>query len=405
MTPTGDPLALETLTDVRVADVYKAGRRAAQLTRTPDGVTFRYLPDYDGAAVATTLPRPAEPLTRPGGALPAYFAGLLPEGRRLGALRRVVKTSLDDELSLLLAVGVDTIGDVAVVPHGTHPAEQLPRVVLDPDAPLRFADLLCDLDLHPDRHGIPGVQDKASAVMINVPALRAGTSLIMKFEPPEYPGLAGNEAVMLRAATLHGLRTPDAQVVHDIDGAAALVVVRFDRTTRPAGVHHSAVEDGCQVAGLAPGDKYTVGYPTALGALAAVCDARALALRTLLEQLVFAILTGNGDAHAKNFSILQQPDGEWQVSPAYDVPTSQPYGDTTLAIPVNGRRSDVGAADVLSLGREVGLPERATRRVLREATDRVTAWLPLLEELPYDSGKIQKLKRVVTQRRGRLAPP
>ena len=45
---------------------------------------------------------------------------LLPEGRRLGALRRAVKTSADDELSLLLAVGADAIGDVQVVPSGTR---------------------------------------------------------------------------------------------------------------------------------------------------------------------------------------------------------------------------------------------------------------------------------------------
>ena len=43
------------------------------------------------------------------------------------------------------------------------------------------------------------------------------------------------------------------------------------------------------------------------------------------------MLSANGDAHAKNFSVLQQPDGEWRVAPAYDVPTSQPYGDSTLA--------------------------------------------------------------------------
>ena len=34
----------------------------------------------------------------------SLFAGLLPEGRRLGALRRAVKTSADDDLTLLLAV-------------------------------------------------------------------------------------------------------------------------------------------------------------------------------------------------------------------------------------------------------------------------------------------------------------
>ena len=132
--------------------------------------------------------------------------------------------------------------------------------------------------------------------------------------------------------------------------------------------------------GRAPGDKYTVGYPATLTALAAVRDARLLAARTLLAQLVFAILPGNGDAHAKNFSVLQQADREWFVSPAYDVPSSQPYGDSTLAMPVNGRRSDVGAVDVLALGSTLGLPDAVGRQVLRRAVEQVDRPLPLLDD-------------------------
>lgn len=117
---------LEHLRDVEQADVYKSGRLAATLTRTADGVAFRYRDEWidaGGPAVATTLPVAAGPVVRPGGALPAYFVGLLPEGGRLGALRRAVKTSADDELSLLLAVGADAIGDVQVgAGHGAHRA-------------------------------------------------------------------------------------------------------------------------------------------------------------------------------------------------------------------------------------------------------------------------------------------
>lgn len=181
-------------------------------------------------------------------------------------------------------------------------------------------------------------------------------------------------------------------------------MARFDRPTAEDLPARLAVEDGCQVLGRPPGDKYLVGYAASFAALAAVCDARLVAIRTLLEQLVFAVLTANGDAHAKNFSVLQEPDGEWRISPAYDVPTSQPYGDSTLAMPVNGRRSDVGAADVQALAGELGLPASATRRVLSQATDRVELWLPLLDSLPYDAGRRSKLRRVVEQRRARLTP-
>lgn len=44
------------LPDVRkvdVADVYKAGQRAAQLRRTSTGVEFTYVQGYDGPPVAT----------------------------------------------------------------------------------------------------------------------------------------------------------------------------------------------------------------------------------------------------------------------------------------------------------------------------------------------------------------
>jgi len=147
-----------------------------------------------------------------------------------------------------------------------------------------------------------------------------------------------------------------------------------------------------------------VGYAAAFAALAAVCDARLLAVRTLLAQLAFAIVTGNGDAHAKNFSVLQQPDGEWRVAPAYDVPSSQPYGDSTLAMAVNGRRSDVGARDLLALAAALGLAEQAARRVLRNTVGAVDTWLPLLDDMPYDLARRRELARVVDQRRTRLSP-
>lgn len=63
------------------ADVHEAGVLAGALERAPSGeVTFRCCEGYDGEPVATTLPITDEPVTRPGGGLPPFFAGLLPEG-------------------------------------------------------------------------------------------------------------------------------------------------------------------------------------------------------------------------------------------------------------------------------------------------------------------------------------
>lgn len=415
-TPTGgsDGVAppdddLPGLRAVPAADVYKAGRRAATLTRTDGGVEFRYRPAWltgRGQAVASTLPVGAGPVLRPGGALPAYFAGLLPEGRRLGALRRAVKTSADDELSLLLAVGHDTIGDVQVVPSGTTPHEVPARVMLDRLDRMRFADLLREFGIQAQRIGLPGVQDKTSAAMINLPVARAGERYILKLDPVEYPHLVVNEAFFLGGARTCGLAVPPGEVVYDADGVSGLLIRRFDRITADGRPAMLAVEDGVQACNRPPADKYLLDVVTVFTALTTMCDARALAARELIRQLAFAYLIGNGDAHAKNFAVRQEPDGEWRVSPLYDTPSSYPYGDTTMALTILGRSGpDFGASDFVGLGDRLGVPERAVRRSLTEVAERVDTWLPGLETLPFDGAKLTKLRRVILRRRDRITAP
>src|ERR1700722_6384265 len=117
---------LQELRQVQRADVYKGDELAGHISRTAVGTRFEYRHDYDGPAVAHTLNRSEAALETRG--VPPFFAGLLPEGARLLAVQSAVKTSLDDELSLLLAVGYDTVGDVRVVQADTDPDTEGQRV-------------------------------------------------------------------------------------------------------------------------------------------------------------------------------------------------------------------------------------------------------------------------------------
>jgi serine/threonine-protein kinase HipA len=236
--------------------------------------------------------------------------------------------------------------------------------------------------------------------MINLPVARAGERFILKLNPAaEYPHLVENEAFFLDAAAASGLTVPPHSLVTDQDGAFGLLVRRFDRITVAGTVRASAVEDGCQATDRPPADKYLLGADRTFGALAAVCDAPVLAGRELIRQLAFAYLTGNGDAHAKNFSVVQDESGEWRVSPAYDVPCSYLYGDTTVAMSIGGRTgSEFRAADFVGLGQTLGVPPRATVRALGELVQRADRWLPDLHRLPFDGGKLGKLRRVIEHR-------
>lgn len=400
---------------VECATVFKAGRPAAELLRDGGGVRFRYRVDYTGPAVAFSLPRAAAPVVTSGGAVPPFFAGLLPEGRRLTALQRATKTSLDDELTLLLAVGGDTPGDVQVLPVDPTDARSATAAAPEPPEPdasvqhfeeLEFAELLSaatGVELR-DRSALPGVQDKLSAwITIALPIDWAGARWILKLDPPEYPHLVANEACFYGAARASGLEVAQTRVVHDRTGRPGLLVRRFDRIGSGEDQRSLALEDGCQVLGRYPADKYRVSSEELLSALSQRCAAPLVAARDLLRQFAFAYLTGNGDLHAKNLSILER--GEWRAAPAYDLPSTLPYGDHSMALEVQGRSGeDIRRQDFIQLGQAAGLPEKATLRILDQLLAKLPAWLPTLETLPFEPRLRKKLLRTLTLRAQRLLP-
>ncbi|WP_052462556.1 type II toxin-antitoxin system HipA family toxin [Nigerium massiliense] len=351
---------------VERAVVHKDGVPAATLTRGDGGTTFAYLPDYAGPDVAHTLPKGRPPVFSPAGSVPAFFAGLLPEGRRLQALRRSVKTSADDELSLLLAVGANTVGDVQVVPEGVAPVEPEPHVELaEPRYPGRYADLFAP-GAPVDRVALPGAQEKLSAGMLTLPATLASREAILKVSPPDYPGVVANEHYFLAQAS--GLKLPvvRSEIVPDAAGEPGLLIGRFDRPAsgRPSRL---AVEDATQLLGVHPGDKYRVTAEQLVEAVADACAARVVALRSVLLQLIWAWLTGNGDLHAKNVSVLAEPSGEWRVAPLYDVPSTLPFGDHTAALSMGGRTEGFVRRHFVDFGVDVGLPRIAAERAVDQA--------------------------------------
>lgn len=354
----------------RVADVYKAGVLAARLERHDGGTKFTYLPAYlasGGPAVASSLPLSTEPVLSAAGAAPPYFTGLLPEGRRLNALRRSVKTSVDDELSLLIAAGANPVGNVQIVGHGEPLDPDEHAVELNPKTPVDFDALLGDSGLI-DPVALAGVQDKLSAGMISMPVASAGRRYILKLNAPEFPHVVENELVMFRYAAKLRIPLSRVRLIRDVGGRPGLLVERFDRIPLVGGAHGAvqrlAVEDGAQVLRLYPADKYNVGYGQVCRALAEYCAAPLPALRNLAIQAAFAWLSGNGDLHAKNVSMVQQPSGEWSIAPVYDIPSTVVYGDKTLALTLDGKRTGISRKHFLAWATGLGLAERAAVQVL-----------------------------------------
>ncbi len=72
------------------------------------------------------------------------------------------------------------------------------------------------------------------------------------------------------------------------------------------------------------------------------------------RRMVFNILAGNVDDHTKNFSFLMYPNGEWHISPAYDLifsidPDSRLFRNHELS--VRGKRKNITRKDLIDFAK------------------------------------------------------
>lgn len=157
---------------------------------------------------------------------------------------------------------------------------------------------------------------------------------IIKPSPRRLPDAARVEAATMRLAALCGLDTP-ARSVESMGGTMVYVVERFDRRIERGRVRRIRQEDLLQAMGRPSRDKYEPTADDCLDLLAGVDPTGELRYRWL-ERLAFAVSSADGDAHAKNHSLLYDGTG-MRLAPVYDAVATcyWPAFDWELAMPVN----------------------------------------------------------------------
>ena len=182
------------------------------------------------------------------------------------------------------------------------------------------------------RISISGVQEKISLHLENgrlIPTVRDGR-YILKPVPRALAetlelveDVPANEHVTMQIASqVFGLNVAANGLVFFPGGEPAYIVRRFDHD--PATAHKLSQEDFCQLAGRsrqAHGEnyKYTGSYEEMGRLLRKYCPSYRIEVEKLFAQIVFNYICGNGDAHLKNFSLLECSFGDHQLSPCYDL--------------------------------------------------------------------------------------
>lgn len=277
---------------------------------------------------------------------------------------------------------------------------------------LRLDFSVSDLNLPVNREktrraSISGVQDKVQLMRIRggFAVVESGGDYILKPIPRNtFAELAAdipaNEALTMDIAEkVFRVRTAEHELVEMKDGEYAYLTRRFDRRNG----ERVQQEDFCQLSGRTSethGEnyKYDASYEELAGLMRRFCPAAAVENPKVFFLILFNYVFANGDAHLKNFSLYRSDQGDYILTPAYDLlnksvhfpnePTATGLdffadGHFTLAYETLGFYS---SADFIELGRAFGVAEDEVRGLIalfaerRAAVERMLAESALSDE-------------------------
>ena len=332
-----------------------------------------------------------------------FLENMLPEGPALERMAALAGVRPVDTYGILAAFGRDCAGAIMVLPDGDRPGGNADSGY-SPMTPGDLQRVIGALDVAPlgaapergFRPSLAGFQRKALLGRAGdgtwqFPSGDAPSTWILKPDGPH--AMAANEVTCLRLAAACGLPVPQAELL-DVAGLPLLAVKRYDRQDAPAGGIPARVhqEDGCQATAMPPGLKYEEQGGPGLRDLADVIrnfgDPREVT--SLLRRTTFNMAVGNADAHAKNFSVLHEPDiPAVRLAPLYDVLSTtalkltnsagQPMrADTHLGQRVGGQADirTVTAAGLIDEAVTWGIRRRTASAVVTETLDQVLAAIP-----------------------------
>lgn len=178
-----------------------------------------------------------------------------------------------------------------------------------------------------------------------------------QFDLPESGLIEQAYADMAREA---GVVMPESKVLPSNQGPGYFAVKRFDREGNRRIHMHTAC-------GLLHADFRlpSIGYEELLKTTQSLTRHQ-LDVEQMFTRMVFNVYAHNRDDHTKNHGFLMDNNGEWRLSPAYDVTFSDgPGGEHTLDIAGEGRNP--GLKDIQKVGHAIGF----SSATITECVDRV----------------------------------
>jgi serine/threonine-protein kinase HipA len=365
----------------------------ATIAASGEGLNIRYDADWRNAAGAFPISL-SMPLSAPDWGPPVttpWLMNLLPEGEPLRAMTQALGVSQDDVMGLIAETGRDLAGALTI--GKPRPVEKDETITIDGEDQLER--IIEELPAKPFLVGeegvsmsLAGAQEKLPLALIDgklaIPVNGTPSTHILKPDNPRLAGSVPNEALCMVLARRCGLSVADVTTGR-AGGRSYLLVQRFDRGQDGERITRLHQEDFCQALGRSPAAKYEhngTGRPgPSLADMFALVRAHMTArdITRLLDAVIFNIAIGNVDSHAKNYSILLQPN-RTELAPLYDLMSGMVWANITQnhAQDIGGQRRGrhIYKRHWRRMAVAAGLSETGTVRRVGQLISKLLAELP-----------------------------
>ena len=213
---------------------------------------------------------------------------------------------------------------------------------------------------------------------------------IFKPQSGRYPCLPELEDLTMKMAETAHIRTARHTLIRLADGELGYLTLRMDRGRKGEKI---SMLDMCQLTNRLTEHKYYGTYQQLAETIKKYSSAPMLDVQRFWEVVLFSWITGNSDMHCKNFSLLDNGNGEYILSPAYDLlavllADPQDTEEMAMSFTVGGAKSGFDRNTFMTAFTQSGIPAAVAEKIV----ERMKSYKPVWEKLIAQSILPEKMK-------------
>lgn len=228
------------------------------------------------------------------------------------------------------------------------------------------------------------------------------SNYILKPPDERFPELPEIEDLCMHLAEICRIKTALHGLVPLKTGELAYISKRFDRPKRKQKL---PVEDLCQLMGFLTENKYSGSMEKVGKKIREFSSNPGVDAVAFFDLTLLCFLIGNSDMHLKNFSLLTNQQGFISLAPAYDLVSTvlvMPEDKEEVALPINGKKSQLRKKDFVALGENLELPAKVIDKSFSRLGSKFSAMLDFVPKSFLSNEMKQNFEDLIKERFDRL---